>query len=383
MPTDVRQTSSRNAAKDADRLTIGELSAMPAEMAKWLDKTSAFGIYGSSSWYRMFAETVCSSKNERSLVCSLQSSDTTEPRACWVFAHDWSHRSARDLANYYSALAGVHWSEPRHLLALFKCLQSSSLAVDSVTVGPLPGDPAEPNSIAGQTLASLRRSGFVAIPRVAYINWYLPRPECWEAYWESRPGKLRSTVQRKGKRFSEHGGRFAIYSSCCDVELATSAFQAVYANSWKAQEPHTAFIPALIRLLAQQGSLRLGVAWLEHVPVAAQLWLHAAGKTEIFKLAYDQRYKEWSAGSLLTAHLMKHAIDVDLATEVDFLSGDDSYKADWMDLSRRRWFLDAAHPSTLRGAVSCIRLGLSAVKSHLLRAVRRSCNHNSSERPAP
>jgi hypothetical protein len=43
-----------------------------------------------------------------------------------------------------------------------------------------------------------------------------------------------------------------------------------------------------------------------------------------------------SAGSVLTQALIQHAMDVDRVTEVDYLTGDDAYRADWMALRRKR-----------------------------------------------
>ena len=56
---------------------------------------------------------------------------------------------------------------------------------------------------------------------------------------------------------------------------------------------------------------------------------------------------------------MQHAMDVDRAAEVDYLSGDDAYKADWMALRRERVGLEAFD---LRRPA-----GLLAAARHLLR----------------
>jgi hypothetical protein len=63
------------------------------------------------------------------------------------------------------------------------------------------------------------------------------------------------------KNFIQEGEHITITAGA-DIERGLAAFQSVYADSWKSAEPHPGFIPGLSRLAAQQGWLRLGVAWL-------------------------------------------------------------------------------------------------------------------------
>ena len=139
-----------------------------------------------------------------------------------------------------------------------------------------------------------------------------------------------------------------------ELHAALAAYQAVYAQSWKPPELCVEFIPALVKLSAERGWLRLGVLWLNGEPLAAQLWLTCRGKANIYKLAYVKGKEKLSAGSVLTQALMQHAMDVDRVTEVDYLSGDDAYKADWMALRRERVGVaafDMRRPAGLLAAV--------------------------------
>jgi len=50
-------------------------------------------------------------------------------------------------------------------------------------------------------------------------------------------------------------------------------------------------------------------------------------------------------------------------TEVDYLSGDDGYKKDWMSQRRERWGILALNPRTPRGVLAIARhVGGRAVK---------------------
>lgn len=190
---------------------------------------------------------------------------------------------------------------------------------------------------------SLRSNGFWVKTFFCFGNWYQIVPEDgFKSYWINRPSALRNSVIR-GKRRLDAAGSWQIdihtplsIGSLEELENAISAYEAVYAQSWKQPEPHKEFLPGLVRMAAQQGWMRLGLLWLDGRPVAAQLWLVSNKKANIYKLAYVKGVERFSAGSVLTAALMEHTMDIDRVHEVDYLSGDDSYKADWMAFRRER-----------------------------------------------
>lgn len=189
-------------------------------------------------------------------------------------------------------------------------------------------------------------------------NWYQPVPDGgFDTYWPARPSALRNSVERGRRRLNKTGAwRIDIHSQASDaLEGAIAAYEAVYAKSWKTPEPCPAFMPGLIRLAATMGWLRLGVLWLNDEPLAAQLWLVCHGKANIYKLAYVQGFEKLSAGSVLTTALMQHTMDVDGVSEVDYLSGDDAYKADWMAARRERVGLVAFDRLSLRGVMAAAR----------------------------
>lgn len=204
----------------------------------------------------------------------------------------------------------------------------------------------------------LRRAGYWTDRYFCFGNWYQPvEPGRYDDYWAARPSALRNTVARARKRLDRQGDwRLDIVTGeHPGLESAIEAYVAVYNRSWKTPEPNPAFMPGLIRLAAQQGWLRLGLVSVAGEPVAAQLWLVAGGKANIFKLAYVQGFEKLSVGSVLSAELMRHVIDVDGVREVDFLSGDDPYKADWMSHRRERIGLVAFDKRHWRGWVAAVR----------------------------
>jgi hypothetical protein len=202
---------------------------------------------------------------------------------------------------------------------------------------------------------ALRLAGYSTHRYFAFGNWYQRITTPWADYLQARAGQVRSTIKRMGKKFATEGGRLELIQGGERLEAGIEAYQAVYGKSWKVPEPFPGFVPGLIRLCARRGWLRLGVAWLQDKPVAAQLWIVANARADIFKLAYDEDYKHLAPGTLLTALLMEQAMDVDRVQEIDYLIGDDPYKATWMSDRRERVGLVAYDPRTLRGLLGMAR----------------------------
>ena len=264
------------------------------------------------------------------------------------------------LSNYYSCLYGPASPEGRE-----PRLSPAQWHTVAQALRRLPGSAMvrlQPLDAAGDWLsgleAGLRAAGYWTDRYFAFGNWYQPVPAGgYTRYWAERPSALRHSVERGRRRLAKAGDwRVDIVSGeSAGLEAALAAYQAVYGQSWKQPESCPRFMPGLVRLAAREGWLRLGVLWLDEQPLAAQVWLVFGGKANIYKLAYVQGFEKLSAGSVLTAALMQHAMDVDRVQEVDYLSGDDAYKADWMALRRERVGLVAFDKFRLRGLLSAAR----------------------------
>ena len=189
-------------------------------------------------------------------------------------------------------------------------------------------------------------------------NWYeVVEGRTFGDYWAYRPSRLRNTVVRARRRLTQkHVWGIEVRSEPGpELERAIETFQAVYGRSWKQPEPCPDFMPALIRMAADIGALRLGQLRLDGKVVAAQVWLVYSGKASIYKLAYVPGHEKLSLGSVLTAALMEHVIDQDGVAEIDYLMGDDQYKQDWMTSRRERVGLIAFDTGSLLGLCAWAR----------------------------
>jgi CelD/BcsL family acetyltransferase involved in cellulose biosynthesis len=173
---------------------------------------------------------------------------------------------------------------------------------------------------------------------------------------------LRTSLQRGRARLKRAGelSLEVVLSPGEALERALQDYEAVYAASWKPAEGSAAFIRGLVRWMAGRDELRLGVLRLNGEPLAAQIWFVSQGVASIFKLAHIDGKEALSPGTVLTAELMSRVIDVDGVHTVDFISGDDGYKRDWMSERRQRMALLAFDPLTARGLAGAFRHALRA-----------------------
>ena len=269
-------------------------------------------------------------------------------------------QEAGALRNYFTALyapthsACVTSDELAHLV---RALRLASRGTGTLRFDPMDAD----DPCFAMLEQALQKAGLRTSRYFRFGNWHLPcAGQSWQRYLQERPGVLRNTIRRMQKRFRGAGGRIEILDGSKGLDEAVAAYQKVYAASWKQQEPLHGFVEALIRDCAARGRLRFAVAWLHDEPVAAQVWIVDFARAEIFKLAYDDAYKHFSPGTLLTAALLEHAFDVDKVAEVDYLIGDDPYKSAWMTTRRERWGIVAFDIRTLDGMLGAIRQSMAA-----------------------
>ncbi|MGE0581070.1 MAG: GNAT family N-acetyltransferase [Steroidobacteraceae bacterium] len=185
-----------------------------------------------------------------------------------------------------------------------------------------------------------------------YQNWYLDcRDTGFDAYYASRPSRLRNTIERKGRKLQKtHQVEFVLYRSAADdLERGVRDYVTVYNSSWKQPEPHPEFMPELARRLAARNGLRLGVLYLDGKPVAAQFWITTRSEACIYKLAYDEQYAEMSVGALLSRDMFKLALDEDKVPRIDYGVGSEAYKREWMSAMQEIFGIRAYSTRTVRG----------------------------------
>jgi CelD/BcsL family acetyltransferase involved in cellulose biosynthesis len=235
------------------------------------------------------------------------------------------------LANWYSfRLRPVSspGSDARPLLiALARDLVRRS---SRITLAGLPGEDGSADLIE----AAFRDAGWLVLREVCDVNHVLHlQGRSYETWLADRPGPLRTTLKRKTGNIEVR-----IFSTFDDE--AWSAYENIYAASWKPSEGSPAFLRDFARAEGEAGRLRLGLAYADGRAIAAQLWTVEGGTAFIHKLAHREDARALSPGTVLSAALFRQVIDGDKVALVDFGTGDDPYKRDWMEDVRPRYRLD-------------------------------------------
>jgi hypothetical protein len=215
---------------------------------------------------------------------------------------------------------------------------------------------------------ALEAAGWLKQSWFHFGNWYLPTAGLDStAYLAQRPSQLRRTVKRKLRAVIRAGGRFSLVTGGPELDPALAAYERVYYQSWKPPERYGDFIPELVRAAAARGALRLGLCHFGEAPAAAQIWLVWRGRATIFKLAYDERFRPCSPGTALTWWMMRHMLDQERVTEVDFGHGDDDYKRSWLPQRRERWGILGFNPHSVAGlALAARHIAGRSLKRRLL-----------------
>lgn len=199
-----------------------------------------------------------------------------------------------------------------------------------VTLAPLPDE----DGCASLLAQAFRKAGWRVEMTPCDTNHILPiQNRSFAQYWARRPGPLRTTLARKARKLELRiVDRF-------EPEL-WSQYERIYEQSWKPSEGEPAMLRAFAQAQGEEGRLRLGLAYHQGEAIAAQFWTFERGTAFIHKLAHLESHRQLSAGTCLSAALFEHAIDQDRAELVDFGTGDERYKADWMEETRPRFRLD-------------------------------------------
>lgn len=344
--------------------------ALPPDLVRWMTAAELAGIERGHAWFaNLCGEVPTLAEHARFEVAR---STDGEVLAVLPTQHlpreGWRGASLHALSNFYTPLYTPVLSDDIAKQELAGLLHQAMRRAGASRAQFFPMD------VASREYSLMRdgfiRAGMPVFQYFCFTNWYLPVRGDWATYLAQRPGVTRSLLMRRGRKFAQVGGTLEIITGGDRLEAGLQAFQEVYAASWKQPEPHPGFVPGLIRASAERGWLRLGVAWLDGKPIAAQFWLVNDRKAWIYKIAYDAQQSGHSPGTLLTGHMIESLFNSGEVDEIDYLTGDDPFKRDWMTHRRERWGLVAFDPSTLSGLAGLLRELLGQTAKSLLAPLR-------------
>lgn len=222
-----------------------------------------------------------------------------------------------------------------------------------VTLEPVPAEDGSATRLA----YAFRKAGWrVEVTRCDTNHVLHVEGRSFADYWASRPGPLRTTLKRKAKKVETQ------ILTHFDAD-AWKHYQRIYDASWKPDEGKPAMLRDFAQAEGDTGRLRLGLAYFDDKPIAAQFWTVECGTAYIHKLAHLEKHTKLSAGTTLTASLFEHVIDHDKVSTVDFGTGTQRYKADWMDETRYRYRIDCLDMRQPRAWIDLARLAVHRLQS--------------------
>ncbi|MBC7986074.1 MAG: GNAT family N-acetyltransferase [Sphingomonadaceae bacterium] len=316
------------------------LDAVARDAEGALDRARQAKIYDRLDWFRL-TEAHIAQSGKPLIARALNAGGTA-----WLFLRETAPGRAEGLGSWYTLDYDAirTGTSPDVLGAIPDALRE----LTEINLYPV-NDPAP-------IAEAFRGAGWKVRVTRASVNWLIDPPASFDEYWAGRPGKLRNTVKRKAKKA---GLEIAIHRAF--DESAWRDYETIYARSWKGEEGSPAFLRALAQQEGEAGTLRLGVAYREGAPVAAQFWLVENGHATIHKLAYDESAKELSPGSILGEAMFRHVIERDAPKQIDYGTGDEPYKAEWMARARPLYRIEMLNPRQPRAWPKLARRAVSGL----------------------
>jgi hypothetical protein len=314
-----------------------DLHQLPANASVLFKQSEQGSVFFSRPWLDNLANTAVDDALTPVLACVV-AGDRVLAILPLMKSEGYSWYSLKHRYTTHYSLLVVQENQQQVLTCMAEGL--AQLPLEALLLEPVGDDDSRLNSLQKimQTL------GFSCERIFRFYNWVYPvQGQSFSDYLADRPTRLRNTISRKQRKLErEHGYQIQLFTGK-DVPRKMPDYYTVYNASWKANEQYVSFLDGIVAAFSEQGWTRLAVLYVKNRPVAAQLWFVAHAKASIFRLVYDKSWKAYSPGSILTAFLMEHVIDQCKVEEIDFLTGNDAYKQDWMSERRERF------------ALSCVR----------------------------
>lgn len=205
--------------------------------------------------------------------------------------------------------------------------------------------------LSGRSGESIAATGFQVSMRThrvaatrgrALSSLYATLPETPESYFASRGKQMRRNLNRYLRALKREGPVDFLTLQCApEIHSAFDDLLRLHAARFGARAEVSAFLDRrvasfhrdVLTTLAASGFARLYLLKLHGHAIAALYGFTAGNKMFLYQSGIDPAYSHFSVGVLLFSAVIEDAIRTHHA-EVDFLSGDQSYKHQWATNSR-------------------------------------------------
>jgi hypothetical protein len=227
-----------------------------------------------------------------------------------------------------------------NLLDILRHVRKEAGAWDVLDLYPLPDEDGSFEAVLG----AVGRCGLKHLAYPCFTNWYVDGIDySGEEFTRRRPASVRKSLRWNMNRLKRDGNlefRVAVDSTTGtnpeEVDTFMSGFLDIYGKSWKGEEPNAAFLTEFAHMTVRKGWFRGAKLTINGTPVAGGYVLVHDRCVYCTKMAYDLDYRKYGVGVIWMSEFKKHLIDVDRVERIDFLRGDEAYKAQWATKKRIR-----------------------------------------------
>lgn len=205
--------------------------------------------------------------------------------------------------------------------------------------------------------AACERRGWTVRHRRVGRYPYLELPRSWEAYLSGLRAHARSAIRRKERKlFREHDAVLTEYGRG-RFEEGWQHFRSLHAGRWgrggALRDPAWERLNrGFAALLAERGQLWLFTLDLDGAPAAAWYGFSLGDTVYHYQSGRDLRWERERVGTVLIGLMIRRAIERGYR-RLDFLRGEESYKAEWTVTAHGRYevvvFRNGWRGAALRG----------------------------------
>lgn len=223
--------------------------------------------------------------------------------------------------------------EPQFVESICNYLAQNSKQWDALELNQFPQ-----NNPDVSILTSTFKNARFAISARINQHFYIPFEGDWNIFINSRSKNLRHALKRSLKRAEETGK--VSYKRFIGQDVNDQHLLTIFEINEYGQYPHVyrsqeekAFLYELLKLMVDRDWLDVQFLYIDEIPVAYQFGFNYNNRFEDWRCGFDRRYSKLSVGKIL----LKLSLEDNFRRriqEVDFLRGDEFYKAEWQPFER-------------------------------------------------
>lgn len=186
-------------------------------------------------------------------------------------------------------------------------------------------------------VAGLRNQGFSIAHDALESTWATELPNTWDAFVAATHRTIRRKIHKARRRAEDPEIDFHTANEPAAITEAWNQFVRLHQSRFQEKvvgggcftDPSfERFLRTAVGALAANGKARLLWCSYRGLPISIQLYLLGRDTAYMYQSGFDPAFAHLEPGHLLYSFTVAHLIESGF-TKLDFLRGDESYKADW------------------------------------------------------